>query len=131
MGWTAKVTLRLGPKDAHYSGGLVAGAKILELFGDAATALCLRETHGRDEGLFRAYDSVDFLKPVYAGDVLEATARIVRIGNTSRGMEFTARKKGKGIVCRASGTVVIPDKSSGPRDTSLRRGRLPKNRRPR
>ena len=61
IGWKAKVTLRLGPKDAHYSGGLVAGARILELFGDAATALCLRETRGRDEGLFRAYQSVDFL----------------------------------------------------------------------
>lgn len=87
----------------------MAGAKILELFGDAATALCLRETRGRDEGLFRAYQSVDFLKPVYAGDTIVAVAKIVRIGNTSRGMEFVAKKRGI-VVCRASGTVVIPEK---------------------
>src|SRR5262245_19986316 len=108
IGWKAKVRLRLGPKDAHYSGGLVAGAKILELFGDAATALCLRETRGREEGLFRAYHSVDFLKPVHAGDMIVATAKIVRVGNTSRQIEFVA-KKGKTTVCRAVGTVVIPE----------------------
>ncbi|HSA58492.1 MAG TPA: hotdog domain-containing protein, partial [bacterium] len=103
----------LGPKDAHYSGGLVAGAKILEFFGDAATALCLRETRGLNEGLFRAYESVDFLRPVYAGDTIEATARITRIGNTSRTMEFSAYKTGqrRALIAKAKGTVVIsPDK---------------------
>lgn len=96
---------------------------MLELFGDAATALCLRETRGRDEGLFRAYTSVDFLKPVYSGDVIEATARIVRVGNTSRAMAFTAKKVGRkgGIVCRAEGVVVIPDRSPVRHDTSARR----------
>jgi 3-aminobutyryl-CoA ammonia-lyase len=129
IGWKAKIKVRLSRKDAHYSGGLVAGAKILELFGDAATALCLRETRGRDEGLFRAYHSVDFLKPVHAGDTIEAVAKIVRIGNTSRGMEFVAKKKGA-VVCRALGTVVIPKKSSAPRDTSAPLGRPPRVRRP-
>jgi 3-aminobutyryl-CoA ammonia-lyase len=95
----------------------VAGAKILELFGDAATKLCLRETRGRNEGLFRAYQSVDFLKPVYAGDAVEATATLVKIGNTSRTMTFVAKKMGKRptVVCRASGTVVIPEKPLGRR----------------
>jgi acyl-CoA hydrolase len=87
----------------------VAGAKILELFGDAATKLCLRETRGVNEGLLRAYASVDFLRPVHAGDTVIATATIIKIGNTSRMMSFVARKlkPKKEIVCRAVGTVVI------------------------
>jgi 3-aminobutyryl-CoA ammonia-lyase len=88
----------------------VAGAKILELFGDAATKLCLRETRGRDEGLFRAYQSVDFLNPVYAGDTVVATATILKVGNTSRTMKFVAKKlrPKRQMVCLATGTVVIP-----------------------
>lgn len=110
IGWTAKVRVKLRRRDAHYSGGLVAGAKILELFGDAATKLCLRESRGKDEGLFRAYREAEFLKPVYAGDTVEAIARIVKIGNTSRTMKFTAYKIGKKrtLVSRAVGTVVLP-----------------------
>lgn len=109
IGWKATVTVKLGRKDAHYAGGLVAGAKILELFGDAATKLCLRETNGKSEGLFRAYQSVDFLKPVYAGDIVEGMATITKVGNTSREMLFVARKlyPKKEIVCRAIGTVVV------------------------
>lgn len=84
----------------------MAGAKILELFGDAATILCLRETRGRNEGLLRAYQNVEFLKPVYAGDRVEATAKIVKVGNTSRSMTFEARRQ-KTIIARAIGTVVI------------------------
>lgn len=88
----------------------MAGAKILEFFGDVATKLCLRESRGKDEGLFRAYESVDFLKPVYAGDTIEATATIIKIGQTSRKMKFLAKKlrPKREIVSRAVGTVVIP-----------------------
>ncbi len=110
IGWTAKLQKKLSPKDAHYSGGLVAGAKILEFFGDAATQLCLKETAGKNEGLFRAYKEVEFLKPVYAGDTVEVSARIIRIGNTSRTMKFVAYKKvesKKVLVCQAEGTVVV------------------------
>jgi len=111
IGWKAKIKVKLSKKDAHYSGGLVAGAKILELFGDAATNLCLRETEGKSEGLFRAYASVDFLKPVYAGDTVEATAKIVQVGNTSRVLSFVAYKirgSRKTLTTKALGTVVIP-----------------------
>jgi 3-aminobutyryl-CoA ammonia-lyase len=89
----------------------VAGAKILELFGDVATALCLRETRGANEGLFRAYESVEFLKPVYAGDTIEAIATITSIGKTSRTMKFVAVKTRprRELVSRAIGTVVIPE----------------------
>ena len=108
VGWKAMLRVRLRKKDAHYSGGLVAGARILELFGDAATQLCLREAGV--EGLFRAYEVVDFLAPVYMGDTVQVTATITRVGHTSRRIKFIAFKtKPKELVCRAVGTVVIPE----------------------
>ncbi|MFK5884216.1 MAG: hotdog domain-containing protein [Candidatus Izemoplasma sp.] len=87
-----KVTLRLrlGAQDAHYGGNLVDGAKVLALFGDVATELLIR--YDGDEGLFRAYESVDFLAPLRAGDFIEVTGEIVKVGKTSRKMEFYAYK---------------------------------------
>ena len=55
---------------------------MLALFGDLATELLIRLDG--DEGLFRAYENVEFLAPVFAGDYIEATAELVAIGNTSR-----------------------------------------------
>jgi 3-aminobutyryl-CoA ammonia-lyase len=87
-----EVTLRvrMAQTDAHYGGDLVAGAKVLELFGDVATELAIR--HDGDEGLLAGYERVEFLAPVYAGDFLEVTGRVVRVGNTSRTCEFECRK---------------------------------------
>jgi 3-aminobutyryl-CoA ammonia-lyase len=82
--------MRMSNQDAHYGGNLVDGAKILALFGDAATELLIRLDG--DEGLFRAYESVDFLAPVYAGDFVEIEAEIIEAGNTSRKMEFYCYK---------------------------------------
>ena len=119
-----KVTLRvrLSQADAHYGGGLVDGARILALFGDAATELLIR--HDGDEGLLRAYESVELLAPSCAGDYLEVEAELLRVGNTSRGMRFEARKVIAArpelsdsaaevlappvVVCRAAGTCVVP-----------------------
>ena len=121
-----KVTLRLrmSSHDAHYAGELVDGARMLALFGDLATELLIRLDG--DEGLFRAYESVEFLAPVFAGDYVEAVAELVRIGETSRQMRFEARKvvgnlRQPGVpasaadvmpepivVCRATGTCVTP-----------------------
>ena len=118
---TERVTLRLrvGAEHAHYGGGLVDGAFVLRLFGDAATELLIRRDG--DEGLFRAYASVDFLAPVHGGDYLEVDAEITRVGNTSREMRFEARRviapeQGSSarlvdppeIVARATGTCVVP-----------------------
>ncbi|MBN9685777.1 hotdog fold thioesterase [Corallococcus interemptor] len=121
-GTKAVLRLRMGSHDAHYGGNLVDGARMLGLFGDVATELCIRSDG--DEGLFRAYDSVEFLAPVYAGDFIEAEGEIVSEGNTSRKMRFEARKVIKPrpdvndsaadvlpeavVVCRASGTCVVP-----------------------
>jgi 3-aminobutyryl-CoA ammonia-lyase len=116
------IRLRMSAHDAHYGGNLVDGARMLALFGDVATELLIRMDG--DEGLFVAYDRVEFLAPVYAGDYIEAEGRIVSIGRTSRKMEFEARKviAARGdigdsaadvlnppvVVCRASGTCVTP-----------------------
>jgi len=120
---TSLIRLRISAHDAHYAGNLVDGAKMLQLFGDVATELLIRSDG--DEGLFVAYDSVEFLAPVRAGDFIEATGRIVAMGKTSRKMVFEARKvivpagiAGQPsacdvlpepvVVCRASGTCVVP-----------------------
>ena len=120
------IRLRMSAHDGHYAGGLVDGARMLGLFGDVATELLIRLDG--DEGLFRAYENVEFLAPVFAGDYIEAVGRIVHVGKTSRKMEFEARKVitprppekgGKAVssalvlspplvVCRATGTCVTP-----------------------
>ena len=122
------IRLRMGEHDAHYGGKLVDGAKMLQLFGDVATELLIK--NDGDEGLFKAYDSIEFLAPVYAGDYIEAVGEIVGWGNTSRKMVFEARKvivprkdlndsaadflNKPIVVCRASGTCVVPkDKQRG------------------
>ena len=83
----ALIRMRLSAHQAHYGGGLVDGAFIMQLFGDVATELLIR--NDGDEGLFRAYDNVEFLGPLYAGDYIEVTGWITEIGNTSRKMQFT------------------------------------------
>lgn len=80
--------------DAHYGGSLVDGAFSLALFGDVATELCIRTD--ADEGLFAGYGDVRFHEAVRAGDVLEVSAELVRVGRRSREVAFEAR-----VVCRA------------------------------
>ena len=87
---TCTLRVRMGQEDAHYGGNLVEGARMLKLFGDIITEVAVI-TDG-DEGLFVGYESIEFTAPVYAGDFIEATGRVVRIGNTSRTVEFEAHK---------------------------------------
>jgi 3-aminobutyryl-CoA ammonia-lyase len=110
---------------AHYAGNLVDGAYALGLFGDVATEACII-TDG-DEGLFASYAEVQFRAPIRAGDVVEVTARVTRMGTRSRTMDFVCA-----VVCRgrpdrgdsaaevlrppitavtATGTVVVPPRS--------------------
>ena len=119
---TSMIRLRMSSQDAHYGGNLVDGAHMLAIFGDVATELLIMQDG--DEGLFCAYDNVEFLAPVYAGDYIEAVGEITKVGNTSRKMVFEARKVVRPrpdisasaadvleepiVVCRASGTCVVP-----------------------
>ena len=88
--YTSAIRVRLSASDAHYGGQLVKGAHMLSLFGDVATELAI--LCDGDEGLLAGYDSIEFLAPLYAGDFIEVTGRITRIGRTSRRIEFEARK---------------------------------------
>jgi 3-aminobutyryl-CoA ammonia-lyase len=116
------IRLRMSSHDAHYGGNLVDGARMLQLFGDVATELLIQ--NDGDEGLFKAYENVEFMAPVYAGDYIEAVGEIVNVGNTSRKMTFEARKvivprpdindsacdvlEEPIIVCKATGICVVP-----------------------
>jgi 3-aminobutyryl-CoA ammonia-lyase len=80
--------------EAHYGGSLLDGAYVLGLFGDVATEMCLR-TDG-DEGLLASYSAIAFRAPVKAGDVVEVTATITRVGNRSRTLDLRAW-----VCCRA------------------------------
>ena len=88
VGLSVTLRLRMSAHDAHYGGGLVDGARMLGLFGDVATELLIRLDG--DEGLFRAYDQVEFLAPVQAGDFIEVRGEITEVGRTSRKMRFEA-----------------------------------------
>ena len=90
VGLKVRLSRRLEKGDARYSGDLVAGAKILELFGAAMTELCLKSDGV--EGLLRAYESVDFLAPNHPGDELEITAEMLAVGKTSRKIRCEARR---------------------------------------
>jgi len=107
---------------AHYAGNLVDGAYVLGLFGDVATEVCIRADG--DEGLFASYSDVQFVAPVRAGDVVEVTATVARVGARSRDLDLVARVTCRGrpevsasaaavldppeVVATARGTVVVP-----------------------
>ena len=111
---------------AHYAGNLVDGAYSLAAFGDVATEMCIR-TDG-DEGLFASYADVQFRAPVRAGDVLEISCEITRVGTRSRTMDFTVHVVARGaatdeapgaaalldepiLATSATGVVVVPPSS--------------------
>ena len=107
---------------AHYGGNLVDGAYVLGLFGDVATEVCIR-TDG-DEGLFASYADVQFRAPVQAGDVIEVSATVTRVGTRSRDLDLEARVVARArsgaaasaaevlepplVAVTARGTVVVP-----------------------
>jgi len=108
---------------AHYAGNLVDGAYGLALFGDVATEMCIL-TDG-DEGLFASYADVQFRAPVRAGDVLEISCEITRVGTRSRELALEVRVVARGaatedrpgaaevlpeplVATTATGTVVVP-----------------------
>lgn len=120
--------VRMTPADARYAGGLIDGAALTGLFGDLGTELAIR--HDGDEGLFRAYEEIEFLAPVRVGDYVEARARLLEVGRTSRRIAFEAWKQISAapehgptaaavlpepvLVARATGTVVTPAERQRP-----------------
>jgi 3-aminobutyryl-CoA ammonia-lyase len=113
---------------AHYAGNLVDGAYSLGLFGDVATEMCI--VSDGDEGLFASYSDVQFLEPVRAGDVLQISCEIIRVGSRSRELRFAAHVVARGAptaeapgaarllaqpipATSATGTVVVPGDTPG------------------
>jgi len=122
------IRVRMSAHDAHYGGGLVDGSRVLQLFGDVCTEICILQDG--DEGLLRAYREVEFLAPVFGGDFLEVRGELTRVGRTSREVALTAHKviaatydEGEAaarlleepvLVCRATAICVVPiDKQRG------------------
>lgn len=106
---------------AHYGGGILSGGFAMERFSDVATELCIR--HDGVEGMFASYRGVQFMAPLYAGDVVEVEGTLSRVGSRSRDIEFElrviARRESRDsdhsqpldppiIAVSASGTVVVP-----------------------
>lgn len=116
------IRVRMGTNDVNYGKNVVDSSKILKLFKDAATEILIK--HDGDEGLFRSYDNIEFLAPVYAGDYIEVSGELMSFGTTSRKMNFEARKVIQSVsdisdsagevllrpivVCKATGTCVVP-----------------------
>ena len=123
IGLRATLRVRMAPSDAHYGGEVVDGARVLALFGDLAAEILVRLDG--DEGILRGYEQVDFAAPVFAGDFIEASAELVRMGSESRHISFVAKKtitnlRGDSapsaatvlveplVVCSATGTCHVP-----------------------
>lgn len=115
----ARLRVRVGQEDVHYGQGIVAGAFVMKLMGDLATEITIQTD--QSEGLLRAYELVEFLRPVHAGDYLEAEAKLVARGRTSRTIDFTVHKAAqvseggkvahtvpeRPLVAKARGTSVV------------------------
>jgi 3-aminobutyryl-CoA ammonia-lyase len=78
-----------------------------------------------DEGLFASYSDVQFRAPVRAGDVLEISCEVTRVGRRSRELQFAVHVVARGVpsadrpgaaevldppivATTATGTVVVP-----------------------
>ncbi|MER5521310.1 hotdog domain-containing protein [Streptomyces sp. NPDC002763] len=101
---------------------MIDGARVLGLFGDLATEIGIRACG--DEGLLAEYTNLRFNAPLYPGDYVEATARLVRQTRLRCVMDFEAHKviaaradRGASsaevldspiLVCSGQGTLVLP-----------------------
>src|SRR6185503_3126704 len=80
------IRLRMSTADGHYAGGLVDGARILQLMSDGVTEALIR--NDGNEGLMRAMNA-EFLAPVRSGDYLEVKVKLLKVGKSSRHFECT------------------------------------------
>ncbi|HEV7564182.1 MAG TPA: hotdog fold domain-containing protein [Solirubrobacterales bacterium] len=108
---SASLRVFMSQQDVHYDGGLVDGARVLGLFGDAGTALLL-ENDGV-EGLLACYEEIQFLRPVFAGDTVDVLATLESSGRTSRRIRFEASVAGEPIATATAVAVAKPLEPSG------------------
>lgn len=111
IGTKVVLRTRMSAGDAHYAGELVEGAHIVTAWGDVGTELAIR-LFG-DESLFLGYSEVRYTAPVYAGDFMEYSGYIEKVGNTSLTCHFEAHKvieldRGEGVADSAANVLKEP-----------------------
>ncbi|MQW30250.1 diaminopimelate decarboxylase [Sinorhizobium meliloti] len=84
------LSVRLSASAGHYAGGVVDGAHILKLFGDAVTGLAARLDG--DESLLQSWGDVKFEKPVRPGDFIIVKARVTKQKRLRRFVEVEAMR---------------------------------------
>ena len=89
----AEVIVRMFPSDANPAGN-VFGGEILKHIDMVAGIVAQR--HSQSNAVTASMDSVNFLKPVFVGNVLTLNARINYIHNSS--MEIEVRAEAEDIV---------------------------------
>lgn len=64
------------PADTNHHGTLFAGAGLLKM---EQAALIAASRHGRTRFAVKSSERIDFLAPAYAGEIIELTARVIKI----------------------------------------------------
>ena len=82
--------------DSHYANQVVSLGIITELFGMAGGKLSYMLDG--DGGYMCAFENLEFLAPVYQGDYVRATVRLLAVGRTSRRRQYEAH-----VVARTHG----------------------------
>jgi len=78
----------IGAEWVHYVGGVVSGATLFKLFGDAATLIMVK--HCGDESLLASYQDAQLMQPLQVGDFIEVWGRIDKVGKRSRQLVLKA-----------------------------------------
>lgn len=97
---------------AHYGGGLVDGAFVLRLFGDAVTFVSCRDDG--DEGLLASYSDVAFAEPVSPGDFLAISCGEIGRTRLSRTYRLIATRQGELVPGRGRSSAAAARDEPGP-----------------
>lgn len=79
---TAFLSYNMTTADANDASGIVPIGRQFDFIGDVETELMI--LNDGDESLCLGYDNVKFFEDVYVGDMLNFTASLEKVGNTSR-----------------------------------------------
>lgn len=114
---SADVIVRMFPSDANPAGN-VFGGEILKHIDMVAGIVAQR--HAQSNAVTVSMDSVNFIKPVFVGNVLKLNARINYVHNSSMEIEVRAEAEDiitgiKTITGTAFVTFVALDKNSKPK----------------
>ena len=113
---SADVIVRMFPSDANPAGN-VFGGEILKHIDMVAGIVAQR--HSQSNAVTVSMDSVNFIKPVFVGNVLKLNARITYVHNSSMEIEVRAEAEDivtgiKTITGKAFVTFVALDKNGKP-----------------